>query len=79
MAEASRIILCGFELRTEARLVRYPDHYSDKRGERMWREVMAGPYGERSNAKSTMRHEDSPSVQAQSVRSRETSLKELRD
>jgi hypothetical protein len=41
MAEASRIILCGFELRTEARLVRYPDHYSDKRGERMWREVMA--------------------------------------
>ena len=41
MAEASRIILSGFELRTEARLVRYPDHYSDKRGERMWREVMA--------------------------------------
>ena len=25
--EASRVVLNGFELRTEAKLVRYPDHY----------------------------------------------------
>jgi hypothetical protein len=37
MAEASRVVLDGFELRTEARLVRHPAHYSDPRGEDMWR------------------------------------------
>jgi hypothetical protein len=40
MAEASRIVLGGFELRTEAKVVRYPDRYVDKRGARMWAEVM---------------------------------------
>jgi DNA polymerase-1 len=39
MAEASRIVLAGFELQTDARLVQYPDHYSDFRGERVWKEV----------------------------------------
>jgi hypothetical protein len=39
MAEASRIVLGGFELRTEAKLVRFPDRYVDKRGVRMWTEV----------------------------------------
>jgi DNA polymerase I len=32
MAEASRIILDGFELRTDAAIVRYPDRYMDERG-----------------------------------------------
>ena len=41
MVEASRFVLDGFEIRTEAKLIRYPDHYSDPRGERMWREVTA--------------------------------------
>jgi len=41
MAEASRVVLAGFTLRTEAHLIRYPEHYSDRRGERMWREVTA--------------------------------------
>ena len=41
MAEASRVVLDGFEIRTEAKLVRYPNHYSDPRGERMWREILA--------------------------------------
>lgn len=36
MAEASRIVLAGFELRTEAKLVRYPDRYEDERGRQMW-------------------------------------------
>ena len=40
MGEASRIILAGFELRSEAKLVRYPDRYSDPRGEMMWTIVM---------------------------------------
>jgi hypothetical protein len=40
MAEASRIVLNGFELRTEAKVVRFPDRYVDKRGVRMWTEVM---------------------------------------
>jgi DNA polymerase-1 len=39
MAEASGVVLRGFTLQTEAHLVSYPDHYFDRRGERMWREV----------------------------------------
>ena len=41
MAEASQVVLGGFTLRTEAHLIRHPDHYSDPRGESMWREVMS--------------------------------------
>ncbi len=41
MAQASRTVLSGFTLRTDARLIRHPDHYSDPRGEPMWREVMS--------------------------------------
>jgi hypothetical protein len=36
MGEASRVVLSGFELRTDAKIVRYPDRYSDPRGVRMW-------------------------------------------
>ncbi|MBF0301240.1 MAG: DNA polymerase I, partial [Oligoflexia bacterium] len=40
MAHASRIVLEGFELRTEVEIVRYPDRYMDhKRGEKMWNTV----------------------------------------
>ncbi len=39
MAEASRIVLNGFELGTDVAIVRYPDRYSDKRGVKMWNEV----------------------------------------
>jgi DNA polymerase I len=39
MAEASRIVLNGFEVRTDAKITRYPDRFSDPRGERMWRVV----------------------------------------
>jgi hypothetical protein len=39
MAEASRVVLAGFELATEAKVVRYPDRYSDPRGVRMWETV----------------------------------------
>ena len=40
MREASSVILRGFELRSDARVVPYPDRYSDSRGTVMWRRVM---------------------------------------
>jgi hypothetical protein len=40
MREASRVVLSGFKLRSDAEIVRYPDRYSDRRGERMWETVM---------------------------------------
>jgi DNA polymerase I-like protein with 3'-5' exonuclease and polymerase domains len=40
MAKASRAVLDGFELRTDVHVVRYPDHYSDPRGVRMFDQVM---------------------------------------
>src|ERR1019366_1706379 len=40
MAEASRIVLGGFELGTDAKIVRYPDRYMDERGAVMWDRVM---------------------------------------
>jgi hypothetical protein len=41
MAEASRVILGGFELRTEVKPVLWPDRYMDKRGRKFWGQVMA--------------------------------------
>jgi DNA polymerase-1 len=40
MAEASRIVLDGFELGSDVKLVRYPDRYMDERGVPMWNTVM---------------------------------------
>jgi hypothetical protein len=40
MREASRIVLDGFELGSDAQVVRWPDRYGDKRGGLMWREVV---------------------------------------
>jgi len=39
MAEASRIVLNGFELRTDAKVIKYPDRYMDPRGAAMWEKV----------------------------------------
>jgi DNA polymerase I len=39
MAEVSRDILNGFELRSEAKIVKYPDRYYEKRGTVMWNAV----------------------------------------
>ena len=41
MAEASRVILGGFELNTDAKVVRYPRRYMDERAgaEVMWTKV----------------------------------------
>jgi DNA polymerase I-like protein with 3'-5' exonuclease and polymerase domains len=40
MRAASRVVLDGFELRTDAEIVRYPNRYSDPRGTVMWERVM---------------------------------------
>ena len=40
MVEASRIVLDGFELRSDAKVVCHPERYSDPRGERMWKTTM---------------------------------------
>ena len=39
MAEASRVVLDGFELRTGVEITRFPDRYMDPRGVRMWDHV----------------------------------------
>ena len=39
MREASEIVLAGFALRADAKIVRHPDRYLDPRGERMWKTV----------------------------------------
>jgi DNA polymerase family A len=39
MAEASQIVLGGFELGTDAHTVKYPDRYMDSRGVAMWNQV----------------------------------------
>jgi hypothetical protein len=36
MREASELVLPGFPLKADTKIVRYPDRYSDPRGERMW-------------------------------------------
>jgi hypothetical protein len=50
MAEASRAVLDGFEIRTEAKCVRFPDRYMDKRGVVMWDRVI-GLIGRRHQTK----------------------------
>lgn len=40
MAEASRVILGGFELRTDSKIITWPERYMDDRGQRMWETVM---------------------------------------
>jgi hypothetical protein len=39
MAEASRIVLAGFELATDIKVVRWPERYMDPRGVEMWNRV----------------------------------------
>jgi hypothetical protein len=39
MREASELVLPGFPLRTDAKIVRFPGRYMDERGRRMWETV----------------------------------------
>ena len=51
MAEASRVVLAGFEIGTDAKIVRWPDRYVDEAGADFWETVMrlAGPAPEFGN------------------------------
>jgi hypothetical protein len=46
MRRASRIVLGNdtagnpIELRTDAKIIRYPERYTDKRGDKIWEDVM---------------------------------------
>jgi hypothetical protein len=40
MAEASRVVLSGFELASDVKIVRWPGRYMDARGAVMWKKVM---------------------------------------
>jgi hypothetical protein len=40
MREASTVVLAGFELEVDAKLVAYPGRYEDSRGRKMWSRVM---------------------------------------
>ncbi len=40
MREAGELVLGGFQLRTDAEIVRFPDRYRDERGDQMWAGVM---------------------------------------
>ena len=41
MAEASAIVLDGLRLRSDAKIVRWPDRYMDERGREFWERVMS--------------------------------------
>ena len=41
MRDASAMVLGGFELETDAEIVRYPERYTDERGAEMWETVSA--------------------------------------
>jgi hypothetical protein len=43
MAEASELVLPGFALRTDAKIVRSPDRYTDGRGTKLWSELWEIP------------------------------------
>ena len=40
MRQASEVILPGFPLKSDAKVVSYPNRYIDQRGIQMWDEVM---------------------------------------
>jgi DNA polymerase-1 len=40
MAEASKVVLNGFEVFTDVKVIRYPDRYSSAKGQPMWNLVM---------------------------------------
>jgi hypothetical protein len=52
MAEASRIVLGGHELRSDAKVFRYPDRFSDERGMQMWNAVLDVLSGFNTNSSS---------------------------
>ena len=63
MAEASRVVLRGFEIGADVKVVRWPERYVDDAGADFWGTVMrlAGPTPEIDNAADGVRHDGRPS------------------
>jgi len=40
MRRASRVVLGGHELRTDAKIIRHPERYTDRRGDAVWANVL---------------------------------------
>jgi hypothetical protein len=57
MAEASRVVLAGFEIGTDSKIVRWPDRYVDESGAAFWDTVLrlAGPAPEFGNPTEPLR------------------------
>ena len=53
MAEASRAVLGGFELGTDAKVVRHPERFMDARGQIMWDRVTKLLLSDRGPARKT--------------------------
>ena len=61
MERASAIILGGFKLRSDAKIVRFPDRYMDGRGKAMWEEIQRLlPAASASRVKSDLPHGTAP-------------------
>ena len=59
MAEASRVVLRGFEIGADAKIVRWPERYVDDAGADFWETVvrLAGPAPEIANPDDLVRHD----------------------
>ncbi len=65
MSDASATVLNGFRLRSETKIIRYPDRYMDERGARMWttvRDIL-----ERFNSPSTCAPTHTPGGHARNI------------
>jgi hypothetical protein len=62
MAEASEVVLAGFRLRSDAKIVRWPDRYMDDRGRGFWTRVMGLLPAESEPARSRGRYRPIPAT-----------------
>ena len=58
MAEASKVVLGGFEIGADVKIVKHPGRYADSAGVAFWHTVMrlAGPAPEFAKADDVVRH-----------------------
>ena len=58
MAEASKVVLGGFEIGADVKIAKHPDRYADRAGVAFWHTVMrlAGPAPEFAKADDLVRH-----------------------
>jgi hypothetical protein len=60
MRDASELVLPGFPLRTDAKIVRHPDRYLDERGRRTWETVWALIAGEETGRETPRNFAEGP-------------------